>query len=202
MKISEIKEDQLTDAQRTALIFPGFAYTGEKAETAILLGTNRGADVRAKGAADLYLAGGVRKIIPTGQPQWDFPEGHFSEAGYMKYVGVSRGVDPSAYLLEEQATDTYENMTYSRQIIEADPGLVKENKLILITSLYHMRRSMLLAEFVFPEYRIIPCPVAEALSGPGNWTQSETGRRRVESEIHFTISHARRGIIQDIEIDL
>ena len=50
MKLSEIKEELLTDEQRDALIFRGLKYTGEPAETALLLGTNAHVSQSAAGA--------------------------------------------------------------------------------------------------------------------------------------------------------
>lgn len=200
MKLSEIKEEQLTDAQRQAIIFPGFEYSGEAAETGIVLGTNTGASVRAEGGAKLFLDGKVQWLIPSGQPEWDFPEGRFSEAEYIKYLMVGEGVAPDRVLCENRATDTYENMLFSKEIIDAHPGMLTEGKLLLITSGYHMFRSLLLAQAVFPGIKIIPCPFFEEDTRAENWTLSERGRRRVESEIHFAISHARRGIMEDIEV--
>lgn len=200
MKLSEIKEETLSAAQYEALVFSGIEYSGEAAETAVVLGTGRNADYRAAGAAQLYLNGGAKKLIVSGQPSWDYPEGHFSEAEYMKYIATREGVPAGDIILESQATTTRENMIYALSILQNTPGLLKDNKIILVTSGYHMYRSFLLAKKVFGNIRIIPYPVWEPELRPETWRSSEHGRTRVKNEVHFLIEHACDGIIEDLEV--
>ena len=199
MKLSEIKEEKLSDAQCEALVFRGIEYSGEKAEAAVVLGTNKNADSRARGAARLYLDGGVKKLIPSGHPEWDYPEGHFSEAEYMKFIMVKEGVPAEAVIPEDQAMTTLENMTYSFEILKNTPDLLKDNMLVLATSGYHMYRSLLLAKKVFGDIRLIPYPVWEPDLRQDTWRDSEYGIARIKNEVHFIILHAREGLIEDIE---
>ena len=199
MKLSEIKEEELNDAQCEALIFQNMEYSGEAAETAVLLGTDIHAKGRALGAAELYLSGKIKKIIPSGEPAWDFPEGRYSEAEYMKLVAVGKGVPEEDIIVENQATTTFENMTYSLRMLENLPELLKDNKLILVTSGYHMYRSLLLAQKVFQGVRIIPCPVWEPDVRPETWRSSDFGRSRVRNEVHYLIKHAKEGLIDDVD---
>ena len=199
MKLSEIKEEELNEAQCEALVFPGIEYSGETAETAVLLGTSVHANSRALGAAELYLSGKIRKIIPSGEPAWDFPEGRFSEAEYMKLIAVESGVPEDDIIVENRATTTYENMTYSLRILENRPELLKDNKLILVTSGYHMYRSLLLAQKVFRGVRIIPCPVWEPDVRPETWQDSDFGISRVRNEVHYLIKHAKEGLVDDVD---
>ena len=200
MRLSEIDERILSDDQCEALVFRGIEYSGETAEAAVILGTNKHAQSRAEGAAKLYLGGGVRKLIPSGEPSWDFPEGRFSEAEYMKLIMVKEGVPAEDVIPENQALTTLGNMTYSLEILRNTPGLLRDNKFILITSGYHMFRSLLLAEQVFKGTRIIPCPVWEPDIRPETWRDSDYGKARIRNEVHFLIEHAREGIIEDIEV--
>lgn len=197
MKLTELNESLLSEQEITDLIFNGIDYTGETATTALVLGTNTDAASRAIGAAALYRDGRVKKLIPTGMPLWDFPDGHLSEADYIKVVCVREGVTSEDVICENQATDTYENMTYSLEIIQKDPSLVEGGKLMIVTSGYHMQRSVRLAQHVFPDLKIIPCPIYEPEVRPENWMKSERGQRRVRSELHFLIRHAQRGIVKD-----
>ncbi|MCQ2565781.1 MAG: YdcF family protein [Clostridia bacterium] len=199
MKLSEIKEELLSDAQCEALVFRGIEYSGEKAEAAVILGTNTHAESRAIGSAKLYLNGGVKKLISSGNPAWDFPEGRYSEAEYMKLIMVREGVPAEDIIVENQALTTLENMTYSLKILENTPGLLKDSKFILITSGYHMYRSLLLARQIFKGINIIPYPVWEDDVRPETWRNSEYGTARVRNEVHFLIKHAKEGLIEDVE---
>lgn len=202
MKISEINVETLTNEQCTKLIFTGIDYTGEKAATGLLLGTNADAEGRAIGAAALYKDGGFQFLIPTGGPEWDFPDGKLSEAEYQKLVAVREGVPSDKVFCENQAQDTYQNMTYSLEIMQAHAEMLEGDTVIVITSAYHMKRSMMLAQHVFPEKKIVPYPIYEEEVKPENWTNSERGIRRVKSEIFFLSRHAVRGIVEDAEIEL
>lgn len=199
MKLSEINEKILNDDQCEALVFHGIEYSGETAEAAVVLGTNKNAVTRARGAAQLYLKGGAKKLIPSGNPAWDFPEGRYSEAEYMKLIAVREGVPEEDIILENQALTTLENMSYSLSILKNTPGLLKDNKFILVTSGYHMYRSMLLAKKIFGDIRIIPCPIWEPDLRQENWRDSEYGAARIKNEVHYLIEHARDGLIDDIE---
>ena len=200
MKLSEINEEILTDDQCEALIFHGIEYSGEPAEAGLLLGTNSHARNRAERAARLYLQGGVKTLIPSGNPAWDFPEGHFSEADYMKFVMMEKGVPENAIIPENQALTTPQNMTYGLEILKKNPALLEGNKLILITSGYHMYRSLCLAKKVFGDIRVIPYPAWEENIRQETWRDSELGRSRIRNEVHFLIKHAADGVIEDTEV--
>ena len=62
-----------------------------------------------------------------------------------------------------------------------------------------MYRSLLLAQKVFSGIRIIPCPVWEKDIRPENWKDTENGRARVRTEVHFLLKHAVDGYIDDVE---
>lgn len=202
MKLSEINAETLTNEQCTRLIFSDIDYTGEKAAVGLLLGTNADAEGRAIGAAALYKDGGFRYLIPTGGPEWDFPDGKLSEAEYQKVVAMRGGVPEEAIFCENQAQDTYQNMTYSLEIMQAHPEMLEGDTVIIITSAYHMKRSMMLAQHVFPEKKIVPYPIYEEGVQADNWMNSERGIKRVRSEVFFLSRHAVRGIVEDKEIDL
>ena len=200
MKLSQINEKILSDDQCETIVFHGIEYTGEPAETAVVLGTNTHAESRAVGASKYYLDGNVKKLITSGHPAWDFPEGKYSEADYMKLIMVREGVPADAVIPENQAMTTLENMTYSLEILKNDPELLKGNKIILISSGYHMFRSILLAESVFKGIKIIPGPVWEPNLRQDTWRDSELGKSRIRNEVHYLIEHAVRGWIEDVDI--
>jgi uncharacterized SAM-binding protein YcdF (DUF218 family) len=62
----------------------------------------------------------------------------------MRLLAVSIGVPPSDIILEEKANNTYENVIFSKKIIDCN----KWNSVLLVSSPYNMRRTY----FVFKRW--------------------------------------------------
>ena len=70
---------------------------------------------------------------------------------------AERGVDPARLILEDRATDSYENIQYSLALLGPDPGRVA-----ILSSEYHLHRLEYMAEKLGCE----PVPVAARTSNP------------------------------------
>jgi uncharacterized SAM-binding protein YcdF (DUF218 family) len=89
----------------------------ETADVAIVMGSKPfKALPRIQKAAQLYHQGLVRKLILTGRPL----VGELTEAQWLRQQALQLGVNDNDLFLEEQATNSGENMAYSRPIIEAN----------------------------------------------------------------------------------
>ena len=87
----------------------------------------------------LYKAGKIKKILITGASPnlWVAAgKGESTQAGQML---VKWGVPADDVLIEEKARNTRENATFSAKIIQEK---FPNGKILLITSAYHMRRSI------------------------------------------------------------
>ena len=62
-----------------------------------------------------------------------------SEAYVMRNLLIERGIYTDRIIMEDKAQDTFENMKYSKQLIETD------KKIVVCTSDYHILRSKILA---------------------------------------------------------
>jgi uncharacterized SAM-binding protein YcdF (DUF218 family) len=94
---------------------------------------------RTRYAAELYKAGYADKII--------FSSGYsyiYNDAENMRLVALSIGVSDKDIILEQKANNTYENVVYSKKILDEN----KLNSIILVSSPYNMRRAYL----VFNKY--------------------------------------------------
>lgn len=80
------------------------------------------------------------------------------EAEVMKAVAVAQGVPADAILLEERAANTYENVLFTRHLLEAHGG----RRVLLVSSPYHMRRALLTWRRVAPDIEVVPVPVPES----------------------------------------
>ena len=92
---------------------------------------------RAHHAADLYHRGMSEHIIPTGGMTGPPP----TEAAAMSQVLAKDGVPASAIFLEEQARSTFDNIRYSREIMQAHGWTTA----ILVSEPNHIKRAALIA---------------------------------------------------------
>jgi uncharacterized SAM-binding protein YcdF (DUF218 family)/glycosyltransferase involved in cell wall biosynthesis len=80
------------------------------------------------------------------------------EAEVMKAVAVANGIPPEAIVLEEQAANTYQNVEYTRRILNEHGW----KRILLVSSPYHMRRALLTWKKVAPEITVIATPALES----------------------------------------
>ena len=81
------------------------------------------------------------------------------EAEVMKGIAISSGVPESAIVLEERATNTYENVRFTNDILEKNGW----RRIALVSSPYHMRRAVMTWRKVSPNLEIIPTPPDSSL---------------------------------------
>ncbi|KND49657.1 MAG: hypothetical protein AB203_01060 [Parcubacteria bacterium C7867-008] len=112
----------------------------EKADALFVLGSS---DLRvAEYAADLYLAGWAPLIIFSGKEgrakttrEWT----GLTEAEKFGEIALERGVPEDAILLEKEATNTGENIIYTKRLLEESN--IAPKKLILLQKPYMERRT-------------------------------------------------------------
>ena len=115
----------------------------------------------------------VKKEIYGGdyETEWEF----------LKNVLLKNGVPEEAILREDQATFTYENAIFSRQVTDLHKIQVK--KAILCCKTYHARRSLMYYQLLYPETVIMVCPACPDGITRENWRETETGVEAVTGEI-------------------
>jgi uncharacterized SAM-binding protein YcdF (DUF218 family)/glycosyltransferase involved in cell wall biosynthesis len=108
-----------------------------------------GAQERIKQAVELYRAGyGPVLILSSGYVY------SFHEAEVMRALAVDQGVPASMIVLEEHAANTYQNVRYVDDILRDH----RWNRILLVSSPYHMRRALMVWRKVAPEVTVIPSP--------------------------------------------
>jgi uncharacterized SAM-binding protein YcdF (DUF218 family) len=83
------------------------------------------------------------------------------EAEIAKRILLSLGVNEKDILMEAKSKDTFENAKYVKELSDKH-GI---NRIVLITSAFHMKRSMLLFDKFFKQ--TIPCPTGHNTSKTG-----------------------------------
>ncbi|PWW00666.1 vancomycin permeability regulator SanA [Paenibacillus cellulosilyticus] len=120
-----------------------------KSDAAIVLGAALWSDKPSPGLKErldraflLYKEGKADKLILTGG--YDHNGSKLTEAEGMRNYLVSLGVPKEKLLLEKKATSTYENMVFSKEIIDRE----KFQSILIVTHDYHTSRSKEIAKYV------------------------------------------------------
>lgn len=198
-QIDPQKLNELSTEQIGEIVFGPLCDDGLSGAVALLLGGNpKVLRERALAAAQLYHAGRVPFIMPTGGVKWDTELGYMSEAECLSLLLQEYGVPKEAIILENGATTTRENMTLCSYQMERQLKLRGHYRVYIITSPAHIRRSYLLAKQYLPrtvDISVYPriCPAGQKQ----NWFLDEYQTDRVMRELHLLKEFLDQG--QDIE---
>lgn len=147
-----------------------------------------GYEERVEYAVKLYRQGYAKNII--------FSSGYmfvYKEPVIMKALAVSLGVPEEAILIEDKAANTYQNVKFSKKILD-EKGW---SKILLISSPYHMRRASLVFTNLAKNIKVVYTCVPKSLFY-SHEINSETGGRnwqRVNLQQIKGILHEYIGII-------
>lgn len=148
----------------------------------------------AEEAAKLYHRGFAPWVLPSGR--YSITLGHFggvqekqecyqgnyeTEWDFLRQVLMEKQVPGDAILKEAQATYTYENAIYSRQVTDSMGLDIRQA--ILCCKPYHARRSLLYYQLLYPETKFLVCPIKDSSVTKENWFFSEKGTKIVLGEI-------------------
>jgi len=201
MLVSKIKEENLTVELVDRLLFQGLEDTGENADCILVLGSIKAAQYRVPVAVDAYKAGRAGKIMLCGGALRDFPTGKCSEAEHMYKAVLNAGVTPEHVILENSSRNTVENLLFALTELQRTFGLNQVRRVLLVTTAYHMRRSLAIARHLFPAHiDIIPCPANDTNTRRDNWMNTPAGIDRAKGEAMNIVRCAVNGVIPDFEI--
>ena len=135
------------------------AEDAPKADAIVLLGGGMGSNTNAYPyaemwngadrvwhAARLYKAGKAPLVIPTGRGEQE------STVPLLRDLGVPE----SAIVVEGEARNTEENARFVEKILEPRNTQNTRKRVLLVTSAWHMRRSVLMYRKYAPSLEIIP----------------------------------------------
>jgi len=98
-------------------------------------------------AVDVYKRGLASRLVLSSGYVYSFPE-----AQVMRSLAVQQGVPDEAIVLEEQSTDTHQNVEYVNDIMRRNGW----HSALLVSSPYHMRRALLTWHKAAPDVRVVP----------------------------------------------
>ena len=204
MKITEVKKETLmalSPREKYDFVCGDIRDDGMSAPVALLLGGNpNNARNRALAAAELYRAGRVPYIIPSGGVKWDIDGEMISESHFMKRILMENGVPEEAIILENQATTTVENMIFGTLQIYRKLKFKNAPHVIIVTSEAHMKRSMALAKAIMPRALTFSAYPAFHNAPTDEWFESETNLKAIDTEVRLLKDLADSGFIEDFEM--
>ena len=201
MRISDINKDNLTDEMIDRVLYKGLEDSGAKADCIIVLGSTKASQYRIPVAVKAYKEGRAPKILLSGGSVHEFPEGRMTESEHMRMRAVESGAAPEDIIVENASRNTVENMLGSLMELQRSFWINRVKRVLLVTTNFHMRRSLALARYLFPAHiEVLPCPADDNNTKRENWMKSEDGRKRAIDEVMNIISCVENGLFPDFEI--
>jgi len=146
-EVKPVKIESLTDTYEYGIVLGGI--TDPEREPRDRLYFKKGAD-RIIHAIYLYKAGKIKKILFTGGKSKLFEDPE-RESSPIKGFLTLCGVDENDIVIDNKSRNTHENALFSSQLID------KNNHHILLTSAFHMRRSLMCFKKVGLNVTPFPC---------------------------------------------
>jgi uncharacterized SAM-binding protein YcdF (DUF218 family) len=201
MKVSALKKDDLSNDIIDKILYEGLEDVGDKADCIMVLGSRTAPKYRIPKAVSVYKDKRASKILLCGGKIRETESGLFSEAEIMKKKALEFGVVHEDILLEELSMTTKENIICSLLMLEREFKLSNINKILLVTSNYHMRRCLLMAQTYMPDWvKFSPCPSDDIDTKRKNWYKNEKGYKKAIDEVWKIICYIRERSIPDFEI--
>ena len=201
MQVSKITEEELTDEVIDRLLFEGLEDSGEQADCIIVLGSIKAAKYRVPVAVNAYKTGRAPKIMLCGGALRDFPDGKALEAEQMRKKSLELGVPEEDIIMETSSQNTVENILCALLELQRALWLNGVSRVLLVTTAYHMRRSLAIARYLFPVHiDIVPCPADDNNTKRNNWMNTQVGIERAKGEALNIIRCVKNGVIPDFEI--
>ncbi len=201
MYISEIGKAELTDSLIDAVLFEGLEDRGENADCIVVLGSFKASEYRVPVAVSAYREGRAPKLMFCGGKPRDFEEGRMSEADHMLRTALEMGVRREDVILENESLNTVENVLGALFMLQREFCINRIGRVLLVTTAYHMRRSLAVARYLFPDrIEVMPCPADDVRTNRVSWNRTPEGRRRAEEEVRKIAVCVGNGLFPDFEI--
>ena len=124
-----------------------------------------------------------------------------AEADNMYKKALELGIPETNIILEKSSQNTIENILFSLIELQRSMWLNKIKSVLLVTTAYHMRRSLHIAKYLYPSHiSVYPCPADDTTTKRDNWMNTTEGIDRVNREALNIVRCVNNGVIPDFEI--
>lgn len=201
MWVSNVTEDNLTNEIVDKMLFEGLKDEGQKVDCIIVLGSLKAAQYRVPVAADAFRSGRSEKIMLCGGALRDALGESMSEAELMRQRALELGIPSASIIMENASQNTIENILFSMIELQRSFWLNNVKGVLLVTTSYHMRRSLQIARYLYPTHiQVYPCPADDTNTRRDNWMKSEAGMKRARAEVLNIVRCVKNGVIPDFEV--
>lgn len=155
---------------------------------------------RVEIAVSLYKEGLIKKIIVSGGIGFFSRARKIPEAFKMKSFLLENGVLEGDIILESKSRNSFENIQDSFDLIP-DKRRLGNIKIVLITSDFHLKRCMGIAQLLNKnKFKIFGYEVKNGKTDRENWYHTRSSRIAIYREACNLLYFVRRGKMCDIEI--
>lgn len=201
MWVSKITKEDLTNDVIDRLLFEGLRDNGANVDCIIVLGSMKAAKYRVPAAAEAFFAGRSEKVMLCGGKTRSFSGGSMTEAENMYEKALELGIPETSIMIEKESQNTVENILCSLLELQRAMWLNKVKSVLLVTTTYHMRRSLHIARYLFPSHiKVYPCPADDTTTKRDHWMNTPEGIDRATAEALNIIKYVNSGVIPDFEI--
>jgi uncharacterized SAM-binding protein YcdF (DUF218 family) len=169
-----------------------------KADLGFLFGTRHGVAEFCEAAHALWQRGMFPKLLISGGPTGGQPA---PEAEIIAERLVQLGMPQESLILEKAATNTGENVIFSRRLAEETLGEGSVQSLLVIGKVCSMRRYLMTLERHWPQPRRFACAVNYFGVERERWHEHEEFRRRVLAEFTKIPEYLKQGFLREVDLD-
>lgn len=201
MQLSQIKYRdiffKLSSNDLKSIVFSNYQNKDANFDYAVLFGGISMIPYRADIAINLYNKGLIKKIILTGGIGY-FSSNQKDKEAYLlaKYL-KENGVLKEDLIIEDKSKNTLQNV---ENILKVCPS-IKDKKVVIITSDFHMKRCKLLMEDKLKQ-EVFPYVSYDGITDNFNFYNTKKGLKIIKREAFLLIYLARHKYISDLNINL
>lgn len=209
MKLTEMKSRDIFTSKTTPedvekIVFSGDNLSKNQAHNnvAVLLGGPGMIPYRADKGIWLYEEQKVEKVLVSGGIGYLNTDRTTPEAFKMRDYLLSQGIPDKDILVESFSRSTIENMANSLAILEGLLYNLNETELTVVTSDFHLRRSMgLLINALGNSTNVYGAGSKDGVTDIDSWQNTFAGRKQIMQEALLLIKYAKEHRIPDMEIE-
>ena len=202
-KICDFSEREVysfTKSMQATVVYDKKKDADEEADYAIVLGGEEAfIPSRAGAAARLYHDRKCKLFFTSGGVLRNTEHGFITEAAALKAEMVALGVPEDIIIEEKDAATTIENMTRSAPLAKKMLGRTAKTAAI-VTSRFHLRRSVLLAEALIENVQIIGVGADFPLDSAAEFADDPLLSDCVEKECRLLHRYAKKELIENFTV--
>ena len=118
----------------------------------------------------------------------------------MKRRLLEQGVPSEVIFPDNEARTTVENMIGGTLVMARNVKIKNVKKVILVTSQFHMQRSLALAKALLPRKVSVFAYPAFPVESKEEWLSKERNRKRLDTAIRLLKGLVTNGVVEDMDV--